>query len=311
LLLADLFVHNGGLVPVAPRGLMEAEPPLARVLRQEPGLFRVLYVDTPERQHQVLERAHSPFASSIFVWYRSLLTPNTGMEFGLAEFGGANPARLADQQDVQGLAIGRELHPGLLGAWNVKFLIVPYADLQHPALERVAVPEGDPGVRLYVNRRALRRASWVPHARWYGDRRRLREVLARFDPRREVLLEGPDREDLAGAPDAPEGTAEITSYRANDVSVRVQAPAAGFVVLADTYYPGWQATVDGAEARLLRANYSMRAVPVPAGVHEVRFRYEPRLLYVGAAVSLATTLVVAGLLLRRSRESVVTSGAER
>jgi hypothetical protein len=62
LLLADLFVHNGGLVPVAPRPLMEAEPPLARFLRQEPGLFRVLYVDTPERQHQVLERARSPFA---------------------------------------------------------------------------------------------------------------------------------------------------------------------------------------------------------------------------------------------------------
>jgi uncharacterized membrane protein YfhO len=83
--------------------------------------------------------------------------------------------------------------------------------------------------------------------------------------------------------------------------VRVQAPASGFVVLADTYYPGWRAMVDGAEARLLRANYSMRAVPVPEGVHEVRFRYEPRLLYLGAGVSLATTLMIALLLLRGSR----------
>ena len=301
LLLADLFVHNGGLVPVAPRGLMEAEPPLARFLRQEPGLFRVLHVDTPERQGQVLERASSPFAPSIAAWYRSLLAPNTGMEFGLAELGGANPARLADQEEVQRLAVGRELHPRLLGAWNVKFLIVPYADLQHPALERVAVPGGDPGVRLYANRLALPRAFWVPHARWYDDRQRLREMLTRFDPRREVLLEGPDREDPASAPGAPEGSAEVTSYRANDVGVRVQAPARGFVVLADTYYPGWRAMVDGAEARLLRANYSMRAVPVPEGVHEVRFRYEPRLLYLGAGVSLATTLMIALLLLRGSR----------
>jgi len=59
--------------------------------------------------------------------------------------------------------------------------------------------------------------------------------------------------------------------------------------------------VDGAEARLLRASYSMRAVPVPEGVHEVQFRYEPRLLYLGAGVSLATTLMIALLLLRGSR----------
>src|SRR5262249_35692159 len=168
--------------------LREAEVPLARVLQGEPGLYRVLHLDTGERQHQVLERARSPFAPAIVAWYRSMLVPNTGMEFGLAEFGGANPARLADYQDVRRLAVGRELRPRLLGAWNVKFLIVPYADLQHPGLERVAVPGGDPGVRLYRNRFALPRAYWVGHARWYGDRGRLLEALAALDPRREVLL---------------------------------------------------------------------------------------------------------------------------
>src|SRR6185312_24465 len=85
LLAVDLFAHNGGLVPVAPRALMENEPPLARFLRQTPGLFRVLHVDTPERQHQVLERASSPFAPAIAAWYRTLLLPNTGVEYGLAE----------------------------------------------------------------------------------------------------------------------------------------------------------------------------------------------------------------------------------
>jgi hypothetical protein len=298
LLLADLFVHNGGLVPVAPRSLMEAEPPLARVLRREPGLFRILYVDTAERQGQVLDRARSPFAPSIIAWYRSLLTPNSGMEFGLAEFGGANPARLADHHDVSYLAAGDELRPGLLGAWNVKFLIVPYADLRHPALEPVAVPGGDPGVRLYRNRLELPRARWVPRARWYADRHRLRDALARFDPRREVLLEGPDREEVAGAADASDGAVEVTSYHASNVIVRVKAPTPGFVVLADTYYPGWRVRVDGVDASLLRANHAMRAVRVPAGAHEVRFRYEPRLLWVGLGVSLATAFMVVLLLLR-------------
>ena len=302
-LLADLFAHNGGLVPVAHRSLIDGEPPLARFFRQEPGLFRVLYFDTAERQSQVLERARSPFAPSIVAWYRSLLIPNSGMEFGLAEFGGANPARLADHHDVSYLAIGDELRPRLLGAWNVKFLIVPYADLPHPDLERVEIPGGDPGVRLYANRLALPRARWVSRARWYADRHRLADALAQFDPRREVLLEGADREDPAGAAETSVGTVEVTSYRASDVVLRVQAPAEGFVVLADTYYPGWRVRVDGVEASLLRANYSMRAVRVGAGTHEVRFRYEPRLLWAGVGVSLATAFVVLLLLLRESSAS--------
>ena len=298
LLLADLFVHNGELVPVAPRRLLDAEPPLARFLRQEPGLFRVLYVDTPERQDQVLERARSPFALPIVLWYRSLLIPNTGMEFGLAEFGGASPARLADHEEVRRLAVGEELRLPLLGAWNVRFLIVPYADIPHPGLERVAVPGGDPGVRLYANRLALPRAQWVRYARWHESRDRLRTALTRFDPRREVLLEGPDRAGVDGEAGDAEGMAEVISYRANDVLVRVRAPVEGFLVLADTHYPGWRATVDGAETPILRANYSMRAVRMPPGSHDVRFRYEPRLLWAGAAVSLVTTLVIAGLLVR-------------
>src|SRR5262249_43050515 len=123
----------------------------------------------------------------------------------------------------------------------------------------------------------------------------------RFDPRREVLLDGRDRDAAEGEPDGAEGTAEVTSYHANDVVIRVQAPAQGYVVLADSYYPGWRVTVDGVEARLLRANYAMRAVRVPGGTHDVRFRYLPRALWVGAGISLITALLVAGLLFRAWR----------
>jgi len=63
-------------------------------------------------------------------------------------------------------------------------------------------------------------------------------------------------------------------------------------VLADTYYPGWRATVDGAPARIVAANHLFRGVPVPAGRHRVRFEYRPWQVPVGIAVSALALLVV-------------------
>jgi uncharacterized membrane protein YfhO len=64
-------------------------------------------------------------------------------------------------------------------------------------------------------------------------------------------------------------------------------------VLADTYYPGWIATVDGVPAAILATNHLFRGVPAPAGTHRIRFAYRPRSLRLGAALSLLTALALA------------------
>jgi len=58
----------------------------------------------------------------------------------------------------------------------------------------------------------------------------------------------------------------------------------------DAYDPGWRATLDGGAAPLLRANVAFRAVPVPAGRHEVELRYRPRSLILGLLVTAVTGL---------------------
>jgi uncharacterized membrane protein YfhO len=86
------------------------------------------------------------------------------------------------------------------------------------------------------------------------------------------------------------------------VVLRVRAPRRGFLVLADQWFPGWQATVDGTPVEIARANYVFRAVEVPAGDSRVEFRYRPRSVMVGALVSAVTLLgVVAGLFASRRR----------
>ena len=65
-----------------------------------------------------------------------------------------------------------------------------------------------------------------------------------------------------------------------------------YVFLNEIYYPGWTATIDGEPAEILRANSIFRALWVPAGSHRIEFRFWPRFLIPGAAISLATLTVV-------------------
>jgi len=79
-------------------------------------------------------------------------------------------------------------------------------------------------------------------------------------------------------------------YREDSTSrVRLHgsAPCRGFVVLADLYYPGWEALVDGNKASIWKANYAFRAVEVEAGEHEIVFSYRPWAIQLGVPVLVA------------------------
>jgi uncharacterized membrane protein YfhO len=74
----------------------------------------------------------------------------------------------------------------------------------------------------------------------------------------------------------------------------------GILVVSEVYYPDWKATVDGAAAEVLRANHVLRAVALPAGSHEIEFRYDGSRVRKSASISITTLaltlLVLAGAL---------------
>jgi hypothetical protein len=91
------------------------------------------------------------------------------------------------------------------------------------------------------------------------------------------------------------GRARIVSYRLNDVTLEVDTPGPALVRLADEWYPDWSARVDDRRTPVLRADYLLRAVYVPAGHHRVVFRYESAAVRRGLLVSLLSlVLVLAG-----------------
>lgn len=85
-------------------------------------------------------------------------------------------------------------------------------------------------------------------------------------------------------------SAEIKQDSPDRVAIHVELERPGWLVLLDNYYPGWVAEVDGAPASIYRADYSFRAVALPAGAHDVVFEYRPASLKIGCAAAVVTVL---------------------
>ncbi len=77
----------------------------------------------------------------------------------------------------------------------------------------------------------------------------------------------------------------------DQISIAVSSQAEGWLMLSQTWYPGWQAAIDEQPAPIYRADFLFQAVKVPAGVHRVSFTYRPASFYLGAAVSGVTVFI--------------------
>ncbi|MGQ9888318.1 MAG: YfhO family protein, partial [Aggregatilineales bacterium] len=158
-------------------------------------------------------------------------------------------------------------------------------------------------IKLYENKTALPRAFVVHQAVTVPDTEAGTEAaldLMRapdFDPARTVVLAGD-----APALSSPAGgsAATVEAYTAERVAVRVRASAPGYLLLADAWYPGWRAEVNGQPAPIYRADAMFRAVNVPAGESRVVFAYAPAWLPWAQIGGAATWIVAAAALwLRR------------
>jgi uncharacterized membrane protein YfhO len=99
---------------------------------------------------------------------------------------------------------------------------------------------------------------------------------------------------------------EFLAYEPERVRVQVRTQSPGLLVLADTWMPGWQATVDGSTTPIYVANHAFRAVAVAAGDHQVEFVYAPASVRAGLVISGAAAIgcavwIVVGLLRRANR----------
>jgi hypothetical protein len=157
------------------------------------------------------------------------------------------------------------------------------------------VYRGRDGV-VYANDRALPRVFVVDRQHTVGsDPAALAAVTApRFDGRGVAVTQSP----VPGLPQAAGGatpagaTARLTSYRAQRVQIQATAAKPSLLVLTDSFYPGWKATVDGRSVPVRRVDYLLRGVSIGPGRHTVVFSYQPTSWTIGWVVSLITLLAL-------------------
>ena len=152
--------------------------------------------------------------------------------------------------------------------------------------------------KLYDRQDALPRAYVLDSLRVVDDAEALRTLAdPSFDPRRLVLVAPADGVSDSAATAQPSNPAVVTFEHSapERVRLRVRAESPGYLVLSDTWFPGWRATVNEQPAAILRANVLFRAVPVGVGDQVVELRYEPVSVRIGALVSAAS--LVLGLVL--------------
>ncbi len=192
---------------------------------------------------------------------------------------------------------GVAAHPGVAARLGLGCAIT---SRPAPALEAagyVRVPAATGGPIVYRNPAALARARIVHAQRVAATEEAALGLLlgGAVDPRTTVILETP-QPSIPTCRETRPARASIVAYAPEAVRVEIDTPCPGWLVLADTHAPGWQAHVDGQPRDIHTADTLQRAVRIEPGERAVDFAYRPRGARLGAPLSVAG-LVLFGVLL--------------
>ncbi|MCC6294665.1 MAG: hypothetical protein IT164_18575 [Bryobacterales bacterium] len=201
--------------------------------------------------------------------------------------------------NVYRLGIGSERAHILMGT---KFVV---AQEPHGAWNRLAFTARD-GSKVWANDAVMPRVWTVHHVEGGWKRGQAAREMERgeHDFRRWAFLAGPAPK-VESCPGSAEPGAQDHVYLlrrvSNLVEIHAEMACRGLLVLSDTWYPGWRATVDGHPAELLEVYGGLRGVVLDQGAHRVRMVFRPASVYLGAGLSLLGLLAAAGLYCTRNR----------
>jgi hypothetical protein len=321
---ADLVAMHAALNATAPREVYSVQPASLGLLAGRP-FARVFTEDyqAPSRFPDV-ERAHPREITAldtgmsppwvVAVAYRMYPYPTLLGSWGIegsydTDLQTFFPAHLALMTRLLHAVEGQPAHQRLLQLGAVDRVLSLHTQGYEGLMLRERLPSPFRGAihvfdvpgsvpRTYVVTRARRAEGMAAVAAILADDFQMHdEVVLSTEP-----LATPPRsmaaESSEAVPAGGRGSSRIVSWRPDFIRIEADAAADGYVVLVDTYDPDWRATVDGRAAPIIRANVAFRAVALTRGRHTVDFRYRPRAVAWGLAVSALTLAALLASLAR-------------
>lgn len=196
--------------------------------------------------------------------------------------GGYSPAKLRRYQDIIDHYFAKGINFGVINMLNVRYLIVPQ--------------EG--GNEVQRNPEAMGNCWFVDRVEWVDSPDAEIAAIADFNPYEKAFV---DKEWLSvvGNADAYNNAVDSTAYirmtdykNPGNIFYESYSPNAQMAVFSEVYYKTWKAFIDGKEVEPVRANYILRALPVPAGKHTIEFRCVDELMIESGKWSLYGSILV-------------------
>lgn len=332
LTVADLFLHQPRQNPMVDAKTWLQPPVIVERVRAGAVHPRTFTVGHGALHRLAFQEARGWANVAPYFQLRDVLQPNIGSYWNTPSvdcYAGVAPTWHVDvwgDHNRPGLVAGRlagidlnagalRVHPEIakvLGAYGVTHLVSAF-----PAAATAPLPTPQPAGSAHAYPIAgAARVRVVAAARRVASHEdaTARLLHEAFDPDREVLLHDapqtitPTVSESSPTPVATStGHARIVSESSREIVVDAVTDTDAFLVLADTFYPGWVADVDGQRVPIYRANISVRGIQLPRGQHHIRFAYEANSYLRGLAMTavaltgFAAWIALAWFLDRRSR----------
>jgi len=294
IVLVDLLAFGLDYHPRVPAAVVTAKPAIVEALASDVDDYRVSVVD---RRIPTLLDGEYMSANLSLLWNHSdvIITSPLHIERNdtyLAEIG-LNVPLETGQANIEKFVENKPLADAL----GLRYVLAT-TPIAHESL----TPVLSGAANVWKNADALPLAHLASCATEVADFDAAVAGLKLRDIKHHAVVEHPTQT-LPCHDEAVQGNVSIRERAHGKWTIETESDRTALLVVAETYYPGWSATIDGVDTPIERTNALFRGIVVPAGTHTVKLSYRPPWLGMGATLFFAGALSLVGTLLiaRRRR----------
>lgn len=155
------------------------------------------------------------------------------------------------------------------------------------------ITQDEDGVKALTNPYINGNAWFVSEVKQVNSANEEILALKDLDNKKQVVVHSKFKDIISKAKYAPDSLAYIalTAHKPNHLIYDSKVKEESFAVFSETYYPGWQAYIDGIPVKHAQVNYTLRGLPIPEGQHKIEFKFEPQVIKTGSSIVLASSIV--------------------